>query len=58
MLPQGDPGVAEEPGWFWKRRLWIIGFGFLSVALLATLMDIDLYLSDYFYEPRAAEQWF
>jgi lipid A 4'-phosphatase len=58
MLAQGDTGVAEEPGWFWKHRLWIIGFGFLLAALLATLMDIDLYLSDYFYEPTAAEQWF
>jgi lipid A 4'-phosphatase len=58
MLAQGDTAVAEEPGWFWKHRLWIIGCGFLLAALLATLMDIDLYLSDYFYEPTAAQQWF
>ena len=48
MPAQGDTGVAEEPGWFWKHRLWIIGFGFLLSALLATLMDIDLHLSGLF----------
>ena len=58
MPAQGDTRVTEEPGWLWKRRLWIIGFGFLLAALLATLMDIDLHLSDYFYEPTAAQQWF
>ena len=53
MLTQGDTGVTEESGWFWKHRLWIIGFGFLLGALLTTLMDIDLYVSDYFYDPTA-----
>jgi membrane-associated PAP2 superfamily phosphatase len=27
-------------------------------ALLATIMDIDLYLSDYFYDPTAEQEWF
>ena len=45
MPAQGDTGVAEAPGWFWKHRLWIVGLGFLLAALLATLVDMDPRLS-------------
>jgi membrane-associated PAP2 superfamily phosphatase len=36
----------------------MIGFGFLLLALLATLVDMDSRLSGYFYDPTAAQQWF
>ena len=58
MPAQGDTGVAEAPGWFWKHGLWMVGLGFLLSALLATLMDMDPRLSGYFYDSTAAQQWF
>ena len=58
MPAQRDTGVAEAPGWFWQYSLWMVGFGFLLLALLATLVDMDPRLSGYFYDPTAAQQWF
>ena len=58
MSVQGDMGMAEAPGWFWKHRLWMVGLGFLLLAFLATLADVDPHLSDYFYDPTATQQWF
>jgi membrane-associated PAP2 superfamily phosphatase len=36
----------------------MLGLGFLLVLLLATLLDMDLRLSGYFYDPTAAQRWF
>jgi len=58
MPAQGDTVVAEAPGRFWNYGLWMVALGFLLSALLATLVDMDLRLSGYFYDPTAAQQWF
>ena len=57
-MGQGDVGVAEQQGWFWKYALWLVGLGFIVLVLLGTVTHADLRLSRCFYDPTAPQQWF
>lgn len=48
--------MAEQPGWFGKNDLWLVGVGFILLVGLGTMADADLRLSGCFYDP-AARQW-
>src|SRR5215470_4023906 len=58
MPVQGHTELPAQPRWFWKHGLWLVGLGFVLSVLLATLGDVDLRLSGYFYDPTAAQRWF
>ena len=58
MLTPGDTAIAEEPGWLWQHRLWIVGLGFLLAVVLTTIGDVDPHLSGYFHDPTAVQEWF
>ena len=40
----GDMRGREEPELVWRYGLWIVGCGFIVLALLGTVADADLYL--------------
>jgi membrane-associated PAP2 superfamily phosphatase len=54
----GDTGVRDESARFWGYGLWIVGLGFICLALLGTVAEVDLHLSGYFYAPEASQRWF
>lgn len=58
MLTPGDTALAEESGWLWQHRLWIVGLGFLLAVVLTTIGDVDPHLSGYFHDPTAVQEWF
>lgn len=53
-----DRRVCEEPERLWRYGLWTVGCGFICLALLGTVADIDLSLSSYFYDPELPQRWF
>jgi len=57
-MGQGDVGVSEQQGWFWKYALWLVGLGFIVLVLLGTVTHADLRLSRCFYDPTAPSSGF
>src|SRR5947209_672659 len=55
---QGDMRGREASGRLGRYGLWLVGLGFVFLVLLGTMMDVDLRLSRYFYDPVAPQRWF
>jgi len=53
-----EAGERAEPELLRGYGLWLLGLGFMVLALLGTWADVDLRFSRYFYHPAAPQPWF